>query len=248
MTARRITRTVWAVGGASGPERTDAHDSTQYLLWDGQTGILVDVGTGLGSDALLANIREVCGDSPLFGAVLTHYHADHAGGSAAALAAGLDVYASELTATALAAADEEITQLARARRAGVYPDDYRLAAASGIRILPDGARLEIGSIAVTVLEAPGHCDGHLVLLATCDDTTALFSGDVLFADGRISMQATPDCRLDLYADTVRGLAELDVDSLFPGHGEPVLSGARHDIARAADSFRRLIPPPNLLTA
>jgi hypothetical protein len=60
------------------------------------------------------------------------------------------------------------------------------------------------------------------------------------------MQAIPDCRLDLYADTVRGLAELRVDELFPGHGAPVLTGAAHDIDRAAASFARLIPPPNVL--
>lgn len=248
MTARRIMDTVWAVGGASGPERTSQYDGTQYLIWDGDAGVLIDVGTGMGADAWLANIREVCGDRPLFGALVTHYHADHAGGARAAIAAGIDVYASGLTARALAAADEQVTQLDTARHAGVYPRDYRLAAAEDVRVLPDGARLEIGSLSVTALAAPGHCDGHLVFLADRGETRALFSGDVLFAGGRVGMQAIPDCRLDLYADTVRGLAELDVDALLPGHGDPVVSGAAGDIAGAADSFRRLIPPPNHLMA
>ena len=51
----------------------------------------------------------------------------------------------------------------------------------------------------------------------------------------------------LYADTVIGLAELRVATLLPGHGEPVLSGAAAQIERAAASFRRLVPPPNVLT-
>ncbi len=247
MPARRITDTVWAVGGAGGPELTSSYDGTQYLVWDGEAGLLVDTGTGLGGDAWLANVREVCGDLPPFGALVTHYHADHAGGAATALRAGLDVYTGERTALALASGDEETTQVARARRAGVYPEDYRLEPAEGVRTLPDFSRLAIGSIQVTAIEAPGHCDGHLVFLVETAEERSLFSGDVLFAGGRVSLQAIPDCRLDLYADTVIGLAELRVDALFPGHGEPVLSGAAAQIERAAASFRRLIPPPNVLT-
>lgn len=247
MTARRITDTVWAVGGDGGPERTSAYDGAQFLLWDGAEGLLIDVGTGLGSDAWLANIAGVCGDAAPFGAFLSHYHADHAGGAAAAALAGIDVYASATTAAALASGDEQATSLDRARRAGVYPADYELTAVPDVRILPDSAALTIGSFTVTVLDAPGHCDGHLVFVVDHDGQRSLFSGDTLFAGGRVSIQAIPDCRLDLYADTVRGLAELEADQLFPGHGDPVLSGASADIARAAESFRRLVPPPNLLT-
>ncbi|MDN4612941.1 MBL fold metallo-hydrolase [Leifsonia sp. F6_8S_P_1B] len=248
MTARRITDTVWAVGGSSGPERTSDHDGIQYLLWDGTDGLLIDVGTGLGADAWLANVGEVCADATPFGAFVSHYHADHAGGAAAAMHAGIDVYAGSVTAAALATADEQATSLERARRAGVYPEDYRLAAAPDVRILPDASALTIGSFTVTVLDAPGHCDGHLVFLVDHYGRRSLFSGDTLFSGGRVSIQAIPDCRLDLYSDTVRGLAELEVDELFPGHGEPVLADASVDIARAAESFRRLVPPPNILTA
>jgi hypothetical protein len=37
------------------------------------------------------------------------------------------------------------------------------------------------------------------------------------------------------------------DVLLPGHREPVPDGAGVDIARAAASFGRLVPPPNFLT-
>ncbi len=246
MSARRITDIVWAVGGPEGPEQTSEYDGAQYLVWDGNAGVLIDVGTGLGSDAWRANVSEVCGDAEPFGALVSHYHADHAGGTAAALRAGIDVYAGDLTAAALETGDEDITQVDRARRSGVYPGGYRLDAAHGVRVLHDGARLTLGSLTVTALQAPGHCDGHLVFLVEAGDRRSLFSGDVIFAGGMISMQAIPDCRLDLYADTVRGLAELQLDEFFPGHGEPVLVSAARDIDRAAASFARLIPPPNIL--
>lgn len=246
MPARQLTDTVWVVGGPSGPEATSGYDGLQYLVWDGTTGVLIDAGTGLGSEAWLANVEAVCGDAVPFGVLISHYHADHAGGAAAALRAGIDVYADEVTVAALEAGDEEATQLARARRAGVYPSDFRLQPATGVRVLPGSAVLNLGSLTVTALEAPGHCDGHLVFLVDAAGRRSLFSGDVIFAGGRVSMQAIPDCRLDLYGDTVRGLAELDVDELFPGHGAPVLDRAARDIERAAESFGRLIPPPNLL--
>jgi hypothetical protein len=42
------------------------------------------------------------------------------------------------------------------------------------------------------------------------------------------------------------LAEPGTDALLPGHGELVLDGANTGLADAAASFRRLVPPPNLL--
>ncbi len=47
--------------------------------------------------------------------------------------------------------------------------------------------------------------------------------------------------------TVIDLAARDIDVLLPGHGEPVLADAGADIEAAAASFRRLVPPPNVLT-
>jgi glyoxylase-like metal-dependent hydrolase (beta-lactamase superfamily II) len=159
---------------------------------------------------------------------------------------GLTLFGHRTTASALRDADEERTQLRRAREAGVYPADYRLAAAP-VDAVEDGQRLVSGGVSVRVVDAPGHCDGHLVFLVTAAGRNVLFSGDCVFAGGRVSMQAIPDCRLDAYADTMVTLAGLGTDALLPGHAELVLDGAQSDLAGAAASFRRLVPPPNLLS-
>ncbi|MBX7266266.1 MBL fold metallo-hydrolase [Micromonospora sp. Llam7] len=110
MPAVEIVDSVWLVGSGTHPDAlTDPHDCHCYLVWDGTGGLLVDTGTGLGADAWLANIAEVCDPAVLSGVVVTHYHADHAGGTAAARAAGLPVIASAETRTALAVADEART-------------------------------------------------------------------------------------------------------------------------------------------
>jgi glyoxylase-like metal-dependent hydrolase (beta-lactamase superfamily II) len=240
----RLLDTIWRVGGAG---LTDDHDCHCYLIWDGTGGILVDTGTGLAASRWRDAISQVCDLSTLAGVVVTHYHADHAGGAAAARAAGLTVMASAETAEALAVADESRTSLAAARAVGVYPPDYRLAPATVDRALRDGATISAGGLRVEIIAAPGHCDGHIVVLVRTAGRTVLFSGDCLFAGGRVSLQAIHDCRLDLYARTVIALAGREVDALFPGHGDPVIDDAAADISRAAESFRRLVPPPNVLT-
>jgi len=242
VTAERLLDTVWRVGGAGLTDDLDCHC---YLIFDGRTGLLVDTGAGRAADRWLAAVAQVCDPAALAGVLVTHYHADHAGGAGTAAAAGLTVLGSRDTAAALRVADEDVTSLAVARAAGVYPPDYRLRATAAEAVAP--GRLPVGGLDLEVVDAPGHCDGHLVLVLRTAGRTVLFSGDCLFAGGRVSVQAIHDCRLDRYAATVIDLADRNVDVLLPGHGEPVLDGAGADVERAAASFRRLVPPPNLLS-
>jgi len=247
VSARPVLDGVWLVGSGTDEEAlTDRHDCHCYLLWDGKGGFLVDAGTGLGAERWLDNVREVCDPALIGGVLLTHYHADHAGGAAAAREAGLPVLGHPITTEALAAADEDRTQVARARGVGVYPPDYRLRPAQ-VQPLAGGTRLTSGGVTVQVIDAPGHCDGHMVFLLE-GRGGILLSGDCLFAEGRVSLQAIPDCRLTEYADTVATLAERSPDVLLPGHGDLVLGGAADAIRRAAASFARLVPPPNFLVA
>lgn len=245
---RRLSDVVWLVGsGTDEVVLTDPHDCHAYLVWDGTGGLLVDAGTGLGADRWLRSAAAVCDLDRLTGVLVTHYHADHAGGAAAASGAGLALLAGRETDQALAGPDEERTSLARARSAGVYPADYRLAPATVDRVVGHGDELYAGDgVRLSVVATPGHCDGHLGVQLDGPDGRWLFSGDCLFAGGRVGMQAIPDCRLDVYADTVIHLAGLGVDALLPGHGEQVLQGAGADITAAARSFARLVPPPNWL--
>lgn len=247
MGAVQLLDEVWLVGsGTDDSAMTDPHDCHSYLVWDGTGGFLIDCGTGLGSRAWLTNVTAVCDPSLLGGVLLTHYHADHAGGSAAAAAVGLKVSGHPTTIEALRTGDQTRTQLRRAKAAGIYPPDYTLSPVEASRVLP-GQHLRSGGVRLEVVDAPGHCDGHLVYIADGRAGKMLFSGDCVFAGGRISMQAIPDCRLDRYATTVIDLASRGIEVLLPGHGAPVLGGASRQLAGAAAAFERLIPPPNVLS-
>jgi glyoxylase-like metal-dependent hydrolase (beta-lactamase superfamily II) len=249
MTAVELAESVWLVGSSDqdSPAFTSLYDCNQYLVWDGGHGFLVDAGTGLGGAAWLANLSGIADPDALTGVLVTHYHGDHAGGVAFATDQGLRAYAGDLTAAALRDGDETVTQLARARAVGVYPSDFSLRPVATVHPVDDFQSLQIGKFRVTAISAPGHCDGHFVFQAEIGKRSALFSGDVIFAGGAVSMQALPDCRLDDYADTVIGLAELGIDQLFAGHGGPVLAGASAQIEASAASFARLVPPPNFVS-
>ena len=135
------------------------------------------------------------------------------------------------------------------RTAHTSPD---LPAPAGLRPaqvlpLPGGSRVTSGGVSVEVVDAPGHCDGHLVLLVGATGGV-LLSGDCLFSGGPVGRQAIPDCRLVEYADTVAALAARSPDVLLPGHLDLVLGGAAQAVDRAAASFARLVPPPDFLVA
>ena len=236
MTARRITRTVWAVGGASGPERTDAHDSTQYLLWDGQTGILVDVGTGLGSDALLANIREVCGDSPLFGAVLTHYHAVCTLGASAYQ--GAEILASDATRGLIAERGKQDMESETAR----FPRLFRAAETiPGLTwptaTFPDQISVWLGRREVRIMHiGRGHTAGDVI--AAVPDAGAVFAGDLVA--NKVACYCG-DAHFVDWPATLDNLAELQANALVPGRGAALTTAqtAAEAIAFTADFLATL---------
>lgn len=248
MTAIQLTDTVWLVGTPeeSHPAYTSRFDCNQYLVTQGSDAFLVDAGTGIGAASWLENVAEVRPLNDLQGVIITHYHADHAGGAGAAARAGIPVLGSPETAAALKVGDEETTQLAQARMAGIYPESLFAESVPTALPLAEHQAFNLGDGILRILWSPGHCDGHLVVEHVNRTESVLFTGDVIFSGGRISMQALPDCRLDRYAATILQLSSLKATAMFPGHGPHVAEKAYRDIDRADASFRMLVPPPNLL--
>ena len=80
----KLTDRIYLVGsGAVGFGMTDPFDCHVYLLDGGGELALIDVGAGMGAEAIVENVRREGFDpARIRHVVLTHAHGDHAGGAA----------------------------------------------------------------------------------------------------------------------------------------------------------------------
>ncbi|MDD1700583.1 MAG: MBL fold metallo-hydrolase [Methanoregula sp.] len=86
-----------------------------------------------------------------------------------------------------------------------------------------------------VLHTPGHTPGSICLYSERD--LVLFSGDTVFSDGCFGRYDFPGgSRVEL-ARSLNRLSLLDVEGLYPGHGEPVEQGGSHHIAAAQELMK-----------
>jgi len=91
--------------------------------------------------------------------------------------------------------------------------------------------LKVGSIALKVIETPGHSPASICLYLP--DKKALFTGDVIFRDG-LGRTDLPGGDGQKLKESIRKLASLEVEYLLPGHGEPVIGSK--EVAR---NFRQV---------
>lgn len=240
----RLTADIAIVGsgefGLSGP--LDCHC---YLVRTGDRGgVLVDSGAGPDAEMISANLADAgVLAGRLHAILLTHAHADHAGG-AAALSARWDapVYASPPEATLLRQGSDEELGLVAAKLNGTYPDDYRYHHLDRVEPVNDGTQLVFGTAHITALTVPGHTAGSTAWLVEVSGYRALFTGDAVFAGGLVSVLNLPGSDAAAYRASLPRLADTVADGLYPGHGAfAVFDGMRH-VRLAARRLRGSVIP------
>jgi hydroxyacylglutathione hydrolase len=241
-------RTYLVASGALGCAMTHDNDCNGYAIDCGSEFVLVDSGCGLATDQWVANLKSDGISLERVGTlVLTHGHLDHSGGARGLKdRLHLKVAASVDTARALESGDEEAISLGAAKRAGIYPAAFSFQACPVDKILRDGDRLTFDGSTIEILEAPGHSRDMINLLVSHGGRRDLFCGDTVFHGGRILLQDTPDCDVRAHTRTLRRLAALEFDGLYPGH--LIWSehrGHRH-LEKAREYLDRLLLPPNIL--
>lgn len=233
--------------GSLGLSITHRDDCHVYLVVSEDDAVLIDAGCGGDTDGIVAQITASGTDPAMVSRILvTHAHPDHAAG-AHELARVLDaqILADPVVADILRRGDADAAGLTTARSAGLYPPPVALHPTS-VTDLDDATSIDVGSVRLRAVATPGHAAGHLCYLAEFSDRSALFSGDLVFARGRVAVLAMPDTDIPALAASVRKVHALQPQALLPGHGTVVLQHADEHVDVAVQCFDRGELPPPLL--
>lgn len=244
----RLTQHIDLVGsGAAGFDLTDPLDCHVYLVRGARGAALIDAGAGASAGFLARRLNTAAGPTGERHLLLTHGHADHAGGAAELdrLVPGLAVHAGSPADEWIASGAEEMLSVDRGKASGVYPPGYMFPPCPAARPIADGDRIDLGGgVVLDAVATPGHADGHICYLLDAPEGRALFSGDCVFTGGRISLQNLHDSRVPEYAASLTRLAGIGIDALLPGHHEISLArGGRH-LSAARDVLTRGLLPEN----
>lgn len=246
----KIDKHLYLIGsGRLGFDWTHPSDCNIYVFDSGEGLVMIDSGTGLSHEEIREHLEdEGFHAEDLVEIWLTHLHADHAGGAAEwRRVSGAKVGVLKQAAKTLVLGDEDAIDLPTARRNGFYPPDYVFSGCPVDRIFEDEETFHIGNCHVKVLHTPGHSQFDTSFHITLPGgKTALFSGDTVFYNGKISMLHTYDFHLHQLAVSMELLGKYKVDTLLPGHGQPALKRGSDHIRLARDTFRAMGVPINIV--
>lgn len=198
------------------PVVSKGFDSNVYLIQD-ERKVVID--TGMGSRELLKEVERHTALEDVELIVNTHAHADHVMGNPAFKNAKVLIH--EEDAEALAGGHLYST----ARMFDIEGNlEYH-------RSLKDGEGIPLGEGELKVIHTPGHTPGSISLYL--EEERALFTGDLVFAEGSFGRTDFGGNSKELKI-SLRRVAELDVESLYPGHMDIVERGANSHILMAKE--------------
>lgn len=205
-----------------------------YLIRGTHRNVLIDSGL---PDAYahvtqcLAGLGLQPGDIDMV--LLTHEHIDHAG-CAPLFGQHALVAAHRLAANKLTIRDEFVVMN---KAFGSAADAFHLDI-----FLTEDTTINLGNFELRVIHTPGHCSGAVCFFEP--HHRLLFSGDVVMAEGIVG-GVLQSGNISDYIHSLRRLASLRVDHLYPGHGK-VSSHAQADIAKGIERLETLLEESRLL--
>jgi len=195
-------------------------DANIYLIKGSEKAALVDSGTGVKPEVLISNITESLAGQPLDYVFATHRHQDHCGLIWKLVQElGCEAYMGEIDAIPISKGDTEASLGA--------PFGAKLEPAK-ISFAKEGMKFELGGHRLAVLETPGHTPGHIGLYD--EITGALFPGDTISVNGIGRLDTPLASKDDMYASMKR-LSQMNVNGLYPGHGQTLATGGLEQIER-----------------
>ena len=173
-----------------------------YLIGDRETGEAVVVDPAYNVDDILAVLE--ADDMRLVGALGTHYHADHIGGSMMGFAVVGIADLLERVSVPIHIQRDEADYVHKTT--GVGDNDLRLHDSGDI--------VSVGAIDIELIHTPGHTPGSQCFLVH----NHLVAGDTLFLDGCGRTDLPGSDPREMYYSLTQRLAKVPDDAvLYPGH-------------------------------
>jgi glyoxylase-like metal-dependent hydrolase (beta-lactamase superfamily II) len=179
------------------------YDANSYLI-NGK--VLVD--TGINTPALIAAIEKNIDIKGLELIILTHCHFDHTAAAGEIAKKSGALVAIHIEDAPLLKDDKISAASLFGRRSLALEPDILLEDRQRIKIA-EGEELE-------VIHTPGHTPGCICLYEP--ESKSLFSGDTVFPDGSIGRTDFDGGNASALTASISKLTELDVKTLYPGHG------------------------------
>lgn len=239
----KITEHIYLAGsgcmGLSAPG-----DCNIYAVESGGEILLIDCGLHPTQERLLDNLRED-GLNPdrIRGVLLTHIHPDHSGGVPFFQKMGIPVMGSGESDRVLRRGIREVYQMDRLPPSGFR--DFFCGTPRGKldRILQPGEHIRFGALELEMIPTPAHTVDSVCYLLRLGEKKHLFTGDTLFYPGHINYFVSPLSCVECYPETIRKLAELAPDGLYPGHALFMVDGAQRCTQTALEAIERGVLPP-----
>ncbi|WP_308914931.1 MBL fold metallo-hydrolase [Jannaschia sp. LMIT008] len=195
---------------APNPSAMTADGTATYVLGAGRNRAVIDPGPRDGGhrDA----VRAAIGSAHVTAILVTHPHLDHsAGAPALAAATGAPVLAYGRAGDGRSERMAGLDRLGGGEGADLSfrPD----------RSLSDGAIVAGDGWTLRAVWTPGHMGAHHAFHWL--EGRAAFTGDVVMGWAS-TMISPPDGDVDRFLASIDRIADLELDRLYPGHGEPVL--------------------------
>lgn len=217
VTKMKLTEHVYLIG-SGGMGLSAPGDCNVYAVADGKDILLIDCGLNPDPEKLLSNL-EKDGLNPrnIRGVILTHVHADHVGALPAFRERGIPILASQEGGRVLQQGVRAYYQMEQLPPSGFWDFFCGAPVLEADALLSAWQEMAVGRQSLIVIPTPGHSPDSVCFLLREKGKKYLFTGDTLFYPGQINYFAGPLSRIDAYPSTIRTLAELKPDGLFPGH-------------------------------
>ena len=106
------------------------------------------------------------------------------------------------------------------------------------KTLNHGDKLEFGDFSFEIIHTPGHTIGSICLFE--ETKKILYSGDCVFPEGSFGRIDFPGSNPDQMLDSIEILSSLDINSLFAGHMDPLITNARNSIHQSYKNAKSFI--------